>query len=79
MLPDPSGNNVIEQYVLSDGLASLSIFVEAAGQDEALQGVSHLGAVNAWGGERQGYQVTAVGEVPAVTLLDVVDAMQLKR
>ena len=79
ILPDPSGDNLIEQYVLSDGLASLSIFVESAGQDEVLKGVSRLGAVNAWGGERQGYQVTAVGEVPAVTLLDVVDAMRLKR
>jgi sigma-E factor negative regulatory protein RseB len=55
------------------------VFVEAAGQEEALNGVSRLGAVNAWGGEMEGYQVTLVGEVPAVTLLDVVDAMRLKR
>ncbi len=79
LLPDPSGDGMIEQYVISDGLASLSVFVESAGEDEALKGISRLGAINAWGGELQGHQVTAVGEVPAVTLLDIVDAMRLKR
>jgi len=79
LLPDPDGDKMIEQYVLSDGLASLSVFIEAADQDESLKGVSRLGAINAWGGEVEGYQVTAVGEVPAVTLLDVVDAMRRKR
>ncbi len=77
-LPDPSSDNMIDQYVLSDGLASLSVFVESAGQGEALNGVSRLGAINAWGGELDGYQVTVVGEVPEVTLLGIVNAMQLK-
>jgi sigma-E factor negative regulatory protein RseB len=79
LLPDPDGNKMVEQYVLSDGLASLSVFIEAPDQDdESLNGVSRLGAINAWGGKMEGYQVTAVGEVPAVTLLDVVDSMRLK-
>lgn len=77
-LPDPSGSQMIEQYVLTDGLASLSVFVESGGKGEALKGVSRLGAINAWGGELDGYQVTVVGEVPAMTLLGIVDAMQLK-
>ena len=47
-------------------------------EDEALKGVSRLGAINAWGGEKEGYQITIVGEVPAVTLLRVVDAMRLR-
>ena len=80
LLPDPDGNKMVEQYVLSDGLASLSVFIERPDQDdESLNGVSRLGAINAWGGKMEGYQVTAVGEVPAVTLLDVVDSMRLKR
>ena len=77
-LPDPSGPTPIEQYVFSDGLGSLSVFVESAAHEEGLNGVSRLGAINAWGGQVQGYQVTAVGEVPAVTLLGVVQGMQLK-
>lgn len=77
-LPDPQGSVPIEQYVFSDGLGSLSVFVESADRDDGLSGASRLGAINAWGGRVQGYQVTAVGEVPAVTLLGVVQGMQLK-
>jgi sigma-E factor negative regulatory protein RseB len=77
-LPDPQGSTPIEQYVFSDGLGSLSVFVETADREDGLNGASRLGAINAWGGRVQGYQVTAVGEVPAVTLLGVVQGMQLK-
>ena len=77
-LPDPRGEQMIEQYVLTDGLASLSVFVESGGQTEALKGVSRLGAINAWAGELDGYQITVVGEVPAVTLLGIIEAMRLK-
>ncbi|MES9981535.1 MAG: MucB/RseB C-terminal domain-containing protein, partial [Candidatus Thiodiazotropha sp. 6PLUC5] len=59
-------------------LGSLSVFIEAESRDEAFSGVSRLGAINAWGGDVSGYQVTAVGEVPAVTLLGVVQGMKLK-
>ena len=78
LLRDPMHSSPIEQYVFSDGLGSLSVFVEAETRDEAFSGVSRLGAVNAWGGQVEGYQVTAVGEVPAVTILGVVQGMQLK-
>jgi sigma-E factor negative regulatory protein RseB len=78
-LPDPEGSEPIEQYVFSDGLGSLSVFVEQDKQGEGLNGASRLGAINAWGGTVEGFQVTAVGEVPAVTLLGVVQGMQLKR
>lgn len=78
-LPDPDGSEPIEQYVFSDGLGSLSVFVESAeSARRSLNGVSRLGAINAWGGPVGGYHVTAVGEVPAVTLLGVVQAMQSK-
>ncbi|MCU7797081.1 MAG: MucB/RseB C-terminal domain-containing protein [Candidatus Thiodiazotropha sp. (ex Myrtea spinifera)] len=78
-LPDPENLlEPIEQYVFTDGLGSLSVFVESGGRGEALTGVSRLGAINAWGGQVEGHQVTAVGEVPAVTLLGIVQGMQLK-
>ena len=77
-LPDPEGTTPVEQYVFSDGLGSLSVFVENEKHQEGLNGASRLGAINAWGGRVAGYQVTAVGEVPAVTLLGVVQGMQLK-
>lgn len=77
-LPDPDGTTPVEQYVFSDGLGSLSVFVEHEKHQDGLNGASRLGAINAWGGRVDGYQVTAVGEVPAVTLLGVVQGMQLK-
>ncbi|MBV2089290.1 MAG: MucB/RseB C-terminal domain-containing protein [Candidatus Thiodiazotropha sp. (ex Ctena orbiculata)] len=77
-LHDPMLSAPIEQYVFSDGLGSLSVFIEAETRNEAFSGVSRLGAINAWGGQIAGYQVTAVGEVPAVTILGVVQGMELK-
>jgi sigma-E factor negative regulatory protein RseB len=78
-LVDPNGSDPVDQYVFSDGLSSLSVFVEPETREEAFSGVSRLGAINAWGGQVEGFQVTAVGEVPAVTILGVVKGMQLKR
>jgi sigma-E factor negative regulatory protein RseB len=78
-MPAPDGEQTVEQYVLSDGLASLSVFIEPVGHGESLEGVSRLGAINAWGGQRYGYQLTAVGEVPAATLLGIVEAMRFIR
>lgn len=78
-LTDPQSNDPIDQYVFSDGLSSLSVFVEPETREEAFSGVSRLGAINAWGGQVNGYQVTAVGEVPAVTILGIVQGMQLKQ
>jgi sigma-E factor negative regulatory protein RseB len=78
-LVDHKGTDLIDQYVFSDGLSSLSVFVEQETREEAFSGVSRLGAINAWGGQVQGFQVTAVGEVPAVTILGVVQGMQLKQ
>jgi sigma-E factor negative regulatory protein RseB len=59
----------IQQMVLSDGLASVSIFVEPlSDQEPRLQGVSHMGAVNAFGVLVPDYHVTVVGEVPPATV-----------
>ncbi|MEW8507047.1 MAG: MucB/RseB C-terminal domain-containing protein [Candidatus Thiodiazotropha sp.] len=77
-LIDQHSSDPIHQYVFSDGLSSLSVFVEPETREEAFSGVSRLGAINAWGGQVHGYQVTAVGEVPAVTILGIVQGMQLK-
>lgn len=73
-LPDREG---AEHMVLSDGLASISIFVEKIAGNQVLDGASRMGAVNAWGGQIAGYQVTAVGEVPAVTVKQVAQMMVL--
>ncbi|MGD2118836.1 MAG: MucB/RseB C-terminal domain-containing protein [Chromatiales bacterium] len=57
----------IEHYIFSDGMASFSVYVEKTA-DTKLQGQARLGALNAFGIYQQGYQITAVGEVPLQTL-----------
>jgi len=55
--------------VYSDGLASVSVFIEKnKGVGNHLQGVSTMGAINAFGNAVDGYFVTAVGEVPVRTV-----------
>lgn len=65
-------------FILSDGLASLSLYIESLNVGEGLNGHSHVGAIRAFGARRHGHQVTAVGEVPDVTLQLIVDAIEPK-
>lgn len=59
----------VEQQVYSDGLNSISIFIEKIhSQQSHLHGVSKMGTNNAFGTIINGYFVTIVGEVPAQTV-----------
>jgi sigma-E factor negative regulatory protein RseB len=58
-----------EHLVFSDGLATMSVYIEKLNtDDEAFQGVSSMGAMNAFGAVVDGHQVTVVGEVPPATV-----------
>ena len=51
----------------SDGLASVSVFVEASDNSpHYLEGASTMGALNAYGRRVDGAQVTVMGEVPRI-------------
>jgi sigma-E factor negative regulatory protein RseB len=57
--------------VFSDGLASVSVFIEPrrdSGQSTPSQGLAKLGSAFAYSRPMNGHQVTAVGEVPAATV-----------
>lgn len=60
----------VEQQVYSDGLNSISIFMEKirAQHNRHLRGISKMGPNNAFGTIINGYFVTIVGEVPALTV-----------
>lgn len=63
------GDASTEHLVYSDGLATVSVYVETASADDnRLTGLSSMGAMNAYGAVINGHQVVAVGEVPAVTV-----------
>lgn len=58
-----------EQLVYSDGLAWVSVFIEAEGAaDAGSGGISSMGAANAYTFSNSGHQITAVGEVPVLTV-----------
>jgi sigma-E factor negative regulatory protein RseB len=73
--PAGAAEDSTEHYVLSDGLASVSIYIER-GVEDGLQGGSRIGAVHAVGGRIAGHQVTVVGEVPAATVEQVLAGIE---
>lgn len=66
----------VNQLVLSDGLASVSVFIHAAaGDDPPPPGPGRAGAASTFTALVEGQHVTAVGEVPPRTLKAIVDSI----
>ena len=66
--PMPIGTTPISHVTITDGMASVSVYVEYMAADKhekGAEGLSRMGAVNAYGSSKQGAFVTVVGEVPA--------------
>jgi sigma-E factor negative regulatory protein RseB len=71
----------VEHLVFSDGLASVSVFVEPGHDDAQPAGtvredVAAMGASSAYSIVAQGYRVTAVGEVPPETVRVIAQAIR---
>jgi sigma-E factor negative regulatory protein RseB len=64
----PANRMPVEHLVLTDGLASVSVFIEKFDPKDKFEGTSHRGAVNAYGTVSHGHQITLVGEVPVATV-----------
>lgn len=65
----PGGTRPMEQLVYTDGLASVSVFIEdGVAESDQAEGWSQIGAANAYTTTLEGRLVTAVGEVPARTV-----------
>jgi sigma-E factor negative regulatory protein RseB len=66
--PTPS-THAMHHLVYSDGLATVSLFVEpAVAAAEQAEGLCQVGAANAYITTVDGYMVTAIGEAPAETV-----------
>ncbi|MCO6414307.1 MAG: MucB/RseB C-terminal domain-containing protein [Thiogranum sp.] len=69
----------VEHWVYSDGLASVSVYVEESPKDhDSYSGISHRGALNAFGTMVGGYYVTVIGEVPARTVEMIGKSVQMR-
>lgn len=64
-----------QHFIFSDGLATLSMYVEELAPQGGFTGASRMGATQAYGDVRHGHQVTAVGEVPDKTLRMMVNTI----
>jgi sigma-E factor negative regulatory protein RseB len=77
--PGESGGKPIDQLVYSDGVASVSVFIEAGvAPGEQGEGPSRMGAANAYTAVASGYLVTAVGEVPVRTVETIARSLKLE-
>lgn len=77
----PASSHPVEHLVYSDGLASVSVFLEEEVERDAanLIGATRMGAVNAHGRSLGDYHVTVVGEVPHLTVQKISTAVRLKQ
>jgi len=71
----PGSEEVVMHILYSDGLANISVFV--AEQDQAsAAGSSRVGGSNSYSASIDGRRITAVGEVPAITVEQIATTMR---
>jgi sigma-E factor negative regulatory protein RseB len=73
-----SGTDVpVRHLVFSDGLATVSLFIEhtEVASESGGSGLQRVGSAYAFHAGAQGYQITAVGEVPAITVRNMVGSL----
>jgi sigma-E factor negative regulatory protein RseB len=75
----PGAPGPVEHLVFSDGLASVSVFVESRPPEPAMKGPAKVGASSAFTTEVDGHQVTAVGEVPPQTVRSIANSFGADR
>ena len=70
------GEGFVQHIIYSDGMASVSVFVEKNMPEKiSLEGVSKMGAVNAYSAPFNGHHVTVIGEVPVATVRLIGESM----
>ncbi len=74
----PQGGQSVQQSVFSDGLASVSVFVQPLDEPpaKAFEGAAAMGAINVFITRSDGREITVVGEVPSVTVRRIARAVE---
>ncbi|MBU6460039.1 MAG: MucB/RseB C-terminal domain-containing protein [Proteobacteria bacterium] len=74
----PGRSQPVEHLIYSDGFTAVSLFIEPAGSDPVFRiGLSHAGVMHVYTRLDKGYTITALGEVPAVTVTNFARAVRL--
>jgi len=78
-LSSVSTNEPVHHLVYSDGLATISVFIETLQQHQkAMIGASPLGAVNSYASIVGHTQITVVGEVPEKTVREIAESVRYR-
>lgn len=80
--PMPSDSSPVSHVMLTDGMASVSVYVEYLPKAEhslSAVGLSSMGAMNAYGISLENALITAVGEVPAETVRAIAVAVKIRQ
>jgi sigma-E factor negative regulatory protein RseB len=75
----PGSSVPVAHLVFTDGIASVSVFVESRTKpsgDHAVSGSTQVGSASAFSTVIEGHQVTAVGEVPPETVRFIVNSVK---
>jgi len=76
----PMHDEPVEHMVLTDGLAAVSVFIEKKKNSEQIvSGPNSMGAVNAYIRATGDHQITVIGEVPAITVIQIAQAVELSK
>lgn len=72
-------NTVVDQLIFSDGIGSVSVFIEPIMEGKQLKkGHMPMGSTNICAEVVEGHQVIVVGEVPAATVQSIAKAVSFK-
>jgi sigma-E factor negative regulatory protein RseB len=78
--PIPIKDGPVSHVMLSDGMASVSVYVEYVGEAEqstSSLGLMRMGAMSAYGLSTERALITVVGEVPSTTVKVIASAVQM--
>ena len=73
----PGSDDITTHIVYSDGLANVSVFVARSDEND-VTGAQNVGGSNSFSTLIDDHRVTAVGEVPAVTVEQIATTMTLR-
>jgi sigma-E factor negative regulatory protein RseB len=76
----PGKTGPVDQMIFSDGLASVSLFIEPIAKGvRPKMGHMLIGSTNICANVMDGYQITVVGEVPEATVMQIAKAVTFKK
>lgn len=78
VLAGQSGTDIFH-FVFSDGLASISVFIEPLAEQKVETSTYSVGAINVYKRAQGEYLLTVLGEVPVGTLKQLGDGIAQKR